>query len=65
MTTLQVEGLPRPQKAVPEAVLCVGGCGRSLAKPADTGNRIVLCRSCWNRWLHTMMKLIRVVKEEV
>lgn len=65
MTTQQVEGLPPPQPAKSQVVLCVGGCGRSLAKPADTGNRIVLCRSCWTTWLHTMMKLIRVVKEEV
>jgi hypothetical protein len=65
MPTQQVEELPPSQAAKPEVVLCVGGCGRSLSKPADIGNRIVLCRSCWSVWLHTMMKLIRVVKEEI
>lgn len=64
MTTPQ-EGLPLSQTAKPQIVLCVGGCGRSLTKPADAANRIVLCRSCWSVWLHTMMKLIRVVKEEI
>lgn len=64
MITPHGEGLPPPQKAMPEVVPCVGGCGRRLSKPADAGNRIVLCRSCWSVWLHTMMKLIRVVKEE-
>ena len=63
--TKQVEGLPPPQVTNPQVVLCVGGCNRRLVKPTDTGNRIVLCRSCWSIWLHTMMKLIRVVKEEV
>lgn len=63
--TVQVEGLPPPQAARSQVVSCAGGCGRSLSRPADTGNRIVLCHSCWNKWLHTMMKLVRVVKEEV
>lgn len=63
--TTQEEGLPPPAQAQPQVVLCVGGCGRKLIKPADAGNRIVLCRSCWSAWLHTMLKLIRVVKEEV
>lgn len=65
MIASQKEGRPPPQEAVQQIVLCVGGCGRRLTKPADTGNRIVLCRSCWTKWLHTMMKLIRVVKEEI
>lgn len=65
MITPQVEGLPPPQTALPEVVLCVGGCSRRLPKPADTGNRILLCRSCWSLWLHSMLKLIRVVKEEL
>ncbi|MDT7540578.1 MAG: hypothetical protein QOE33_482 [Acidobacteriota bacterium] len=65
MTTPQVAGLPPPQTALTQIVRCAGGCNRSLLKPADTGNRLVLCHSCWTRWLHTMLKLIRVVKEEI
>lgn len=65
MTTPQVAGPSSKLSATPEVVLCAGGCGRSLSKPADAGNCIVLCRSCWTKWLHTMMKLVRVVKEEV
>lgn len=64
MSTPQAEGLP-PPAAKSCVVLCAGGCGRRLPKPNDANNRIVLCHSCWTKWLHTMMKLIRVVKEEI
>lgn len=63
--TLHVEGLPRQQAADTKAVPCAGGCGRQLPKPDAVGNRIVLCRSCWSKWLHAMMNLVRVVKEEL
>jgi hypothetical protein len=62
--TTEVGGLTPRQTVKPQVVLCAGGCGRSLPKPADCGNRIVICHSCWTKWLHAMMKLVRVVKEE-
>lgn len=65
MTTPQEGGLPPARAAAPQTVPCASGCGRSLIAPADAGSRVILCRSCWTTWLHTVMKLIRVVKEEV
>ena len=64
MATQPAERLPPKAASTPE-VPCAGGCGRSLPRPADVGNRVVLCRSCWSRWLRDLLRLIRVVKEEV
>ena len=63
MATQPAERLP-PTGAAPSDVPCAGGCGRNLPRPADAGNRVVLCHSCWSRWLRDLLRLIRVVKEE-
>jgi len=66
MSTLPEEAVPTARPESSEIVVnCDGRCGRRLRKPRDAQGRIILCKSCWTSLLHTVLKLIRVVKEEV